>query len=268
MDPADALEVAHGKRAAELVRKQDNLLRQAEDADPDDPFTHGLRERYNILVTEHQHVLTQINDLDHNEQPQQPNVTRKDLALLDSLPHLALNLHRMPHELQNTALRPDQTSHHHRPRNRPRPHRAHPARRQHPRHHQHRRSHTTDRTTQRTHRQASECAGQRWCDCYWCPRQEHQRMGTGLTSDFRLDAWSCRPVSCCSGQVALACGAALLLCRWCHSTTSRITATCCRPRRSASVPSTRLISKTTSTASCCCWRRVRCLEPEVVHAAI
>ncbi|WP_285644458.1 hypothetical protein [Lentzea sp. NBRC 102530] len=33
------------------------------------------------------------------------------------------------------------------------------------------------------------------------PRQEPQRMGTGLTSGFRLDAWSCRPVSCCSARV-------------------------------------------------------------------
>jgi hypothetical protein len=34
-------------------------------------------------------------------------------------------------------------------------------------------------------------------------------MGTGLTSGFRLDAWSCRPVSCCSSQVVLACGGTL-----------------------------------------------------------
>jgi hypothetical protein len=82
-------------------------------------------------------------------------------------------------------------------------------------------------------------------------------MGTGLTSGFRLDAWSCRPVLCCSGQVTLACGGALLLFRWCHSSTLRMTAACCRRRRSASAPSTKLISRTTSVLlrSSCRWVR-------------
>lgn len=41
------------KRAAELARKQSNVLSQAEGADTDDPFTQGLRERYNALGVEH-----------------------------------------------------------------------------------------------------------------------------------------------------------------------------------------------------------------------
>ena len=39
---------------ADTVRKQDNVLRQAEDAEPRDPFTLGLRQRYNDLETERQ----------------------------------------------------------------------------------------------------------------------------------------------------------------------------------------------------------------------
>ncbi|WP_258904020.1 recombinase family protein [Actinokineospora sp. UTMC 2448] len=87
------------KRALELVRKQNNLLKQAENADPDDSFTQALRHRYNTLVTEHHHVLTHIDDLDHQTQTTGA-ITRQDLAPLDALPHLTLNLHRLPHELQ------------------------------------------------------------------------------------------------------------------------------------------------------------------------
>ena len=36
----------------DVTGRQTRLLRQAETADPDDPFTHGLRHRYNDLETE------------------------------------------------------------------------------------------------------------------------------------------------------------------------------------------------------------------------
>lgn len=37
------------RKFADATRKQDHVLRQAEDADPRDPFTQGLRQRYNDL---------------------------------------------------------------------------------------------------------------------------------------------------------------------------------------------------------------------------
>lgn len=42
------------RKLGDTVRKHDNVLRQAEDADPNDPFTHGLRQRFNDLETERQ----------------------------------------------------------------------------------------------------------------------------------------------------------------------------------------------------------------------
>jgi acetate kinase len=111
---------------------------------------------------------------------------------------------------------------------------------------------------------AGTCRDQPLTESAACPRWEYQRMGTRLTSGFRVDAWWCRPVSSCSSQVTFASGDALLPFRRHHSNTSRMTAACCRPRRSASAPSTRLISKTTSVALRCCWRRVRCVKSGVV----
>ncbi|OXM57593.1 hypothetical protein CFP71_07180 [Amycolatopsis thailandensis] len=46
------------KKIADTARKQDNLLRQAEDADPDDPFIQGLRQRYNDVFNERKHSST------------------------------------------------------------------------------------------------------------------------------------------------------------------------------------------------------------------
>ncbi|WP_236793334.1 recombinase family protein [Amycolatopsis sp. GM8] len=88
------------KRAAELARKQSNVLSQAEDADPNDPFTQGLSERYNSLGVEHRLVLDQITELDHHDQRSPAVATREDLDLVNLLPHLAVNLHRAPVELQ------------------------------------------------------------------------------------------------------------------------------------------------------------------------
>jgi hypothetical protein len=39
---------------ADLARRQNNVMRQAQDSDPDDPFTKGLRQTYNDLEAERQ----------------------------------------------------------------------------------------------------------------------------------------------------------------------------------------------------------------------
>jgi len=80
------------KRAAELARKQSNVLSQAEDADPTDPFTQGLRERYNTLGVERQLVLKQITELDNDAERSPAPARDEDLGLVNLLPHLALNL--------------------------------------------------------------------------------------------------------------------------------------------------------------------------------
>lgn len=88
------------KRAADLARKQSYILSQAEDADPTDPFTQGLKDRYDSLGAERQLVLDQITELDQDDQRSPATATREDLDVLDLLPHLAVNLHRAPAERQ------------------------------------------------------------------------------------------------------------------------------------------------------------------------
>lgn len=56
-------------KLADTTRKQDNVLRQAEDADPRDPFAQGLRQRYNDLETERQTLPAAIVGLDGQETP-------------------------------------------------------------------------------------------------------------------------------------------------------------------------------------------------------
>ena len=81
------------------MRKQDNVLRQAKDADPHDPFTQGLRLRYNDLETERQTLLATIAGLDRQEEKEPDRPSADQLDLFDAVPHLAINLHRAPEEL-------------------------------------------------------------------------------------------------------------------------------------------------------------------------
>ena len=91
----------HQRAIADLTRRQDALIRQAQDADPDDPFTKALRSSYNDLEKEKKAALTAIGLLD------QTHTTRghgpADAALLDQLPvllpALRANLADAPHDL-------------------------------------------------------------------------------------------------------------------------------------------------------------------------
>lgn len=66
----------------DLERRQGAVLRQAQDADLDDPYTNGLRQTYNDLETEK----TAAMELSAAEQDEpSPDV---DTALLDALPAL------------------------------------------------------------------------------------------------------------------------------------------------------------------------------------
>lgn len=87
------------RKLADTVRKQDNVLGQAEDADPRDPFAQGLRQRYNELETERQTLLVTIAELDRQQAQEPDHPTADQLGLLDALPHLTVNLHRAPDEL-------------------------------------------------------------------------------------------------------------------------------------------------------------------------
>ncbi len=88
------------RRTADLARRQENLLRQAEDADPNDPFVQGLRKRYNDLQTERQVVLDEIAALDDQDRAEPRRASETELNILDALPHLTLNFDRAPDKLQ------------------------------------------------------------------------------------------------------------------------------------------------------------------------
>ncbi len=68
---------------ADTVRKQDNVLRQAEDADPRDPFTLGLRQRYHELESERHTLLARIAESDRQQapEPQRPSADEATLSL-------------------------------------------------------------------------------------------------------------------------------------------------------------------------------------------
>jgi site-specific DNA recombinase len=86
---------------ADLERRQANILRQAQDADPSDPFTAGLRQTYNQLDTQRRDTLNKISDLDKAtaaDPARRPAAA--DTALLDALPYLTVNLGSAPQAVQ------------------------------------------------------------------------------------------------------------------------------------------------------------------------
>ena len=89
---------------ADLARRQDNVMRQAQDADPNDPFTRGLRDTYNQLETERRATHTALADLDKTDQAAPARPTTDDVRLLDALPHLRMNLTKAPEQLLRTLF--------------------------------------------------------------------------------------------------------------------------------------------------------------------
>ncbi|CAO5152081.1 site-specific DNA recombinase [Frankia sp. AiPs1] len=88
------------RKIDELDRRQGNLLRQAQDGDPDDPFTQGLRSSYNQLDAERKTALGKIKDLDAAGETEPDRPGHDSLALLDALPELHLKLRQAPEALQ------------------------------------------------------------------------------------------------------------------------------------------------------------------------
>ena len=84
---------------ADLARRQDNVMRQAQDSDPGDPFAQGLRQTYNDLETQRRAILAALADLDAAAPATPAQPTADDVGLLDALPHLAVNLTEAPEQL-------------------------------------------------------------------------------------------------------------------------------------------------------------------------
>jgi hypothetical protein len=84
---------------ADLVRRQNNVMRQAQDCAPDDPFAQGLRQTYNELEAERRATLAAITELDATDQAAPARPTAEDARLLDDLPYLTLALAQAPEPL-------------------------------------------------------------------------------------------------------------------------------------------------------------------------
>ena len=86
------------QRLDDIAKRQKSILRQAQNGDPDDPFTRGLRTSYNELEAERSSAIAAVEELDaaETEEPHRPSAD--DIDLLDALPYLRSNLSRSPEE--------------------------------------------------------------------------------------------------------------------------------------------------------------------------
>ncbi|HEX5116645.1 MAG TPA: recombinase family protein [Pseudonocardiaceae bacterium] len=84
---------------ADVARRQNTVMRQAQEGDPDDPFTRALRTTYNELDAERAATLAAIAALDVAADAEPDRPTAADVALLDAMPHLAANLAQAPEPL-------------------------------------------------------------------------------------------------------------------------------------------------------------------------
>nr|WP_232328117.1 recombinase family protein [Kibdelosporangium sp. MJ126-NF4]CEL17462.1 Site-specific recombinase [Kibdelosporangium sp. MJ126-NF4]CTQ91311.1 Site-specific recombinase [Kibdelosporangium sp. MJ126-NF4] len=82
---------------ADVARRQDAILRQAQDGD--DPFARALRGTYNDLEAEKTSALAAIAQLDAADEAEPIRPRKADMELLDALPYLALNLADAPEQL-------------------------------------------------------------------------------------------------------------------------------------------------------------------------
>lgn len=81
---------------ADVTRRQNSVLRQAQNGDRDDPFAKALRSTYNDLDAEKTAALSLIAQLDATNEA---GPSRPGTVLLDALPYLMLNLTTAPEPL-------------------------------------------------------------------------------------------------------------------------------------------------------------------------
>ncbi|MDX8028811.1 recombinase family protein [Lentzea sp. BCCO 10_0856] len=84
---------------ADVARRQNTIMRQAQDGDPDDPFTRALRATYNDLEAERQAALSAVATLDAADDTAPTRPDAADVDLLDALPYLTGNLSDAPEPL-------------------------------------------------------------------------------------------------------------------------------------------------------------------------
>jgi hypothetical protein len=85
------------RKLAEIAKQQASILKQAQQGDPDDPFTTALRGSYNNLAAEEKRLQAELTELDEADLAATPKgMTADDLPLIDALPYLAMNLALAP----------------------------------------------------------------------------------------------------------------------------------------------------------------------------
>ena len=79
------------RKIADLARRQNTIMRQAQTLEPDDPYGQGLRETYNELHAEKQASLAAVAEIDAADAAEPTRPSPADAALLDALPYLTMN---------------------------------------------------------------------------------------------------------------------------------------------------------------------------------
>ncbi|MGW1676455.1 hypothetical protein [Saccharopolyspora sp. NPDC002376] len=88
-----------GQQGAHQIPPTELSPRQAQDGDPDDPFTKALRGTYNELQTQKTATLASVAELDNADSSEPSKPSSDDVALLDTLPYLTMNLAHAPEQL-------------------------------------------------------------------------------------------------------------------------------------------------------------------------
>lgn len=83
----------------DLARRQRNVLRQAQDCEPGDPFAQGLRQTYTELESERRRAAGELAQLEEAAAAELARPSPGDAELLDALPYLAINLAQAPEQL-------------------------------------------------------------------------------------------------------------------------------------------------------------------------
>ncbi|SEE25578.1 Site-specific DNA recombinase [Amycolatopsis lurida] len=87
------------RQLTDVARRQDSVLRQAQDGAPDDPFAKALRQNYNKLEDDKSAAMAAIAHLNAEDEKQPAKPTSSDLNCLEGLPHLQLKLACAPQAL-------------------------------------------------------------------------------------------------------------------------------------------------------------------------
>ncbi|WP_329045066.1 hypothetical protein OG738_27190 [Amycolatopsis sp. NBC_01488] len=83
-----------------LAKKQESVLEQAMNGDPDDAFTKALRGRYNDLEVQRADLAAKLAAVDESDGAEPDKPSAEALSILDALPYLA----KAPEDLLRTLF--------------------------------------------------------------------------------------------------------------------------------------------------------------------